>query len=204
MRLRRLSTLVLPLLVLGCERSTTEPADTAREEDLTFFRFAADAPPLSDTTVSFWAVKGDSREVEIRYESGTGAPYGGVCLEFEVDGDALLRRPDGTPFQRGDSVRITIRVVDPARFDFEFSPAGLKFDPAKPAELKVDYRWADRDFNGDGKVDAEDERIERSGGFWRQERAGDLWQRIGTVRIKDQMRVEANIEGFTRFAVASN
>lgn len=204
MRLRRLTALLLPLLVLGCERSTTEPADTAREEDLTFFRFAADSPPLSDTVVSFWAVKGDSREVEIRYESTPDAPYGGVCLEFEVDGDALLRRPDGTLFQRGDSVRITIRVVDPGRFDFEFSPAGLEFDPNQPAELKVDYRWADRDFDGDGEVDADDERIEGSAGFWRQERAGELWQRVGTVRIKEQMRMEADVAGFTRFAVADN
>lgn len=62
---------------------------------------------------------------------------------------------------------ITIRLVDPSRFMFEFEPAGLKFDPERPAELEVSYARADPDFDDDG---VEDDKLEFD--FWRQEREG--------------------------------
>lgn len=188
--------LAAAVLLGACDRSPTGvPGDR-----LVFIRAAADAPHLAATEVAFWAVKGDNREVEIRYVPLPGQSSGERCLRFRVDGDALLRRPDGSLIREGDSVRITIRVVDYQQFNFEFSPAGLRFDPRRPAELRVSYRFADRDFNADGVVDGRDEDFEF--GFWRQERAGLPWTRTGSARIHDLEEVRAELDGFTRYALA--
>jgi hypothetical protein len=167
-----------------------------REEELVFIRSAPDAPPLVSRDTSFWAVAGQNREIRIPYVNG--AP----CLEFKVPGNALLRRPDGTAVQRGDSVRITVRLADAGRFSFEFQPAGLRFDRDHPAELRIRYTYADRDFNGDGRVDDADRRFDF--GLWRQERSGQPWAGLVTARDAGTEEVRATLEGFTKFAVAGN
>lgn len=174
------------------------------ESELTFVRFAPDAPPLVDTVVSFWAVRGETRRVEIRYEATSSYGQGGICLEFRVGAGALVRHADGRTLQPGDSVHITIRVVNKDYFKFEFEPAGLQFDPASPAELRVWYDWRDRDHNGNGAVDGEDERIDRAFGFWRQEQLLEPWERITTERDETAQKARALIPGFTRYALASN
>lgn len=189
---------LLAPLVAGCTEDPIEPEPDARHEsELLFLRFADAAPPPADSVVSFWAVRGEDREVEMRLVPEPGEEKGEEFLEFEVSGASLLRRPDGSAFQRGDSVLITIRLVDPSRFMFKFEPAGLRFDPDHPAELEVSYARADLDLDDDG----EDEDLQF--GFWRQEREGELWYRMGTIFIEDLREVEAEIEGFTRYALAS-
>ena len=189
---------VLALLLGGCD-NPAEPGPAALpESELSFLRFSAAAPAPADSVVSFWAVRGEDREVEIRLQPEEGEAEGEEFLEFEVSGQSLASYPDGRPFAPGDSVLITIRLVDPSRFMFEFAPAGLKFDPDHPAELEVSYARADSDYDGDG--DADDDLEFR---FWRQERQGELWYRMGTVFIEDLSEVEADIEGFTRYALAS-
>lgn len=188
--------LLSALLSGGCDRDPTGvPGDR-----LIFIRAAADAPALETREVSFWAVKGRDTEVQIDYVPLPGASEGERCLRFRVRDDALLRLPDGTAIQEGDSVRITIRVVSYQDFNFEFLPAGLRFDPREPAELRVSYRFADRDFNADGVVDGRDEDFEF--GFWRQEREGLPWTRIGSARLHDLEEVRAELDGFTRYALA--
>jgi hypothetical protein len=164
--------------------------------ELVFIRQAANAPALEATQVSFWAVAGEHTEVELEYVDGR------ECLEFDVPGDALLARPDGTRFQRGDSVLITIRVVDPTLYDFEFQPAGLRFDPEHPARLEVSYRYADPDFNQDGVVDERDRSLDF--GFWRREAGASGWDEIFTVRDASIEELRAEVRGFTRYAVAAD
>lgn len=188
------------MLACGCsESTTTPPPDALPEAALTFLRFAATAPPPADTVVSFWAVKGEDRGVEIRFQPEAGEDEGEEFLDFEVSGQSLLRDPDGRSFVRGDSIRITIHLVDPSRFIFKFEPAGLQFDPDHPAELEVSYTHADPDQDEDGVED-----LDLEFGFWRQEREGELWFRMGTVFIEDLEEVEAAIRGFTRYALASS
>ena len=195
---RWLSLTVLAGLLLGaCDGGSTGSAGPrVGEDELVFIRSAATAPPLVTTDTSFWVTAGDGRDIRIPYVNG--AP----CLEFRVPGNALLRRPDGTAFRRGDSVRITVRLADAGRFSFEFQPAGLRFDPDHPAELRIRYSYADPDFNGDGRVDAADQRFDF--GLWRQEAAGQPWAGLVTVRDTDLQEVRATLEGFTKFAVAGN
>lgn len=195
-RATALALLAAAALAAGCE----SPPTGVPEDRLVFIRAAPGSPALAASEVSFWAVKGEDADVEIRYQPLPGQSSGERCLRFRLDDDSLLRHPDGRAIRQGDSVRITIRVVDYEQFHFEFSPAGLRFDPAEPAELRVSYQFADPDFNGDGVVDGRDEDFEF--GFWRQERAGRRWERIGSARLHDLEEVRADLDGFTRYALA--
>lgn len=195
----RLLLLSLPLWLAAtaCERGPTDPPEQGvPEAELRFLRLADNAPPLADTVVSFWAVRGEDREVEIRLLPVGDDTEGEEFLELEVPGGALLEHPDGRRFVRGDSVQITVTVVDPSRFLFRFEPSGLKFDPKQPARLEVSYEWAERD--GQGNVgDGEFQ-------FWRQASPGALWFPIGTVKIEDLEEAEADLFGFSRYALASS
>lgn len=182
---------MLALLMTACRDPSADEGPALEEARLTFVRMAPDAPPLSATEVSFWAKREESREVQIRYALGG---YVSKCLRFRVPAGALLDR---------DSVKITIRVPDARRFDYEFSPAGLRFDPRHPAELEVRYRWADPDLNGDGVVDQRDSALAARFGFWRQERSGERWMRLETQRSEASLEATARIVGFTRYALAS-
>jgi hypothetical protein len=181
---------LLPAAAAACE----DPSGNRRVpgEDLVFLRPAAGAPPLAVEQISFVAVKGEDYDIRIDYENGD------ACLRFRLDDDALTRRPNGTRMNEGDTITITIRVVDDGYFNFEFQPAGLRF--AEPAELRVNYQFAHPDFNGDGEVDDEDEDFEF--GWWRQEMPGQRWEDVGSVRVHDATEVRAEIDGFTRYALA--
>lgn len=201
MRLVRLSHLIVLAGALSSCEGLFDPADErVSDSDLTFVRVAPDAPPLSDTVVSFYIKRGEEREVRITYTYLNGD---GKCLLLRVPADAPLRKPDGSAFAVGDSLEVTVRVVDASRFQFQFEPAGLQFDPRRPAELEVRYRWADPDYNGDGVVDAEDAALEASFSFWRQEQPGAGWEKITTLRVHDALEAHARIPGFTQYALAS-
>lgn len=181
---------LLPAALAACE----DPGNggPVPDEELVFVRAAANAPPLAFTEISFVAVAGRDNEVRIDYANGR------ECLRFRLDDDALVRRPDGTVMRDGDTITIRIRVVDTGYFNFEFQPAGLRF--AEPAELRVNYQFAHPDFNGDGRVDDDDEDFDF--GWWRQEMPGQPWERIASARVHDVTEVRADIHGFTRYALA--
>lgn len=204
-RIGLLALLALAPALAACDGVVdAEPVrNQATEAELVFLRVAPDAPPLTDSVVSFWAVSGETREVEIRYLP-TAYYSGGKCLRFKVPSNALLAAPDGRRYQRGDSVQITIRMPDLRRFDFEFQPTGLRFDPEHPAELEIRYRWADADVNGDGVVDARDEALRQRFGLWKQERRGEAWYQWPAGRDETSLELKAQIAGFTRYALATN
>ena len=163
-------------------------------EDLVFLRPGPDAPHLESYDTSFVATKGQDAELRLDYVNGE------ECLRLRLRDETLWRRPDGTIIQDGESVTIRGRVVDAGYFNFEFSPAGLRFDPDEPAELRVNYAFAHPDYNGDGEVDDADEDFDF--GWWRQEMPGQPWERIGSARLHDLTEVRADLEGFTRYALA--
>jgi hypothetical protein len=206
MPLRRL--LVFPLaLALACSDSGG-PDDGGNDtvkppSDLTILRLAEDSPALFSTEVSFYAVRGDNREGEISFvdDEHPGEP-GERYLELRVDAEALAARPDGSPIAEGDSVLITVRVVNPAQLLFEFEPAGLTFNPSRPAELRIHYHHADDDLDEDGDVDLDDESLELTIGLWRQENDGDPFERLGSLLIDNLEEVEAELGGFSRYALA--
>lgn len=201
MRTRRIPALLTLAFCAWSAASCDNPAGSrqVRESELVFVRAAANAPPLDSQVVHVWAKAGENRQAVIRYQK-VGNYGGDICLEFKIPGNGLWKRPDGSVVQKGDSVLITITVVDPDQFNFRFEPAGLQFRSDHPAELRVSYKWADPDFNGDGKVDGRDEDFDF--GFWKQEADGADWSELGEVKDADLEELRADIRGFTKYALA--
>jgi len=84
----------------------------------------------------------------------------------------------------------------------ELLPSGLRFSAGKPAELKLDYEFAEDDFNHDGHVDDRDREAELRFAIWRQEAVGLPWVRQGSVKIEELREIEAELTGFSRYAIA--
>lgn len=193
---------LLTLLVGGCGDGATDPADGVPESALTFLRPSVSAPALVSTVATFWAKRGEDREVKLYYRPRPDRADSTEFLEFEVPAAALATRPDGRAFAVGDSVLISVRVVDPATLKVEFAPAGLRFSPNSPARLEISLAETDDDLDRDGDVDAADGGLQPRLSIWRQEQAGQPWHKQSSVVVQDLDEVEADIFGFTAFAVA--
>ncbi len=200
MRRKTVMAGALGLVLLGCGDNTGPVGVPAAQ--LTIVRQDTLAPALLTTQASFWAKVGDGREVRLFYQGAAPGDTGEEYLRFEVPGDALYRKPDGTAFLPGDSILITVTVLDPARFHYQFEPSGLRFSPDHPARLKIEYFDCDHDFNGDGVIDAEDARIEGLLGIWERSGPGAAWFRLGGVQFEELDELDANIPSFTEHAVA--
>ena len=200
--MRRMTVMAMSaaLVLLGCG-DNTGPAGVP-DAELTIVRQDTLAPPLLATQASFWAKVGDGREVRLFYQGATPSDTGAEYLRFEVPGDGLYRKPDGSAFLPGDSILITVTVLDPTRFRYQFEPSGLRFSPDHPARLKIKYLECQHDFNGDGVVDAEDVRIEGLLGIWERSGPGALWFRLGAVQFEELDELDVNISSFTEHAVA--
>jgi len=195
--------LVAPLAVLLACSDSSGPDDPGPRPpaDLNIVELADDAPPLYNPDISFYAVKGENREGRIFFQDDQGGP-GEEYLRLKVDAPTLQARPDGSLIADGDSVLITIRVVDPRQMLFEMEPSGLTFSAEEPAELRIRYGEVHGDFNDDGSVDTEDDDIENTMAIWRQETPADPFVRVGTAVVKDLEEAEAELTGFSRYALA--
>ena len=195
--------LVATVLTVGCD-DTTEPRpdDIVPTEDLVFARFAETVSlPVRDT--SFVAYYGQDARLELFTAPEIGEDSGARFFEFRVRQESLLRHPDGSAFQPGDSV--VIRVTIPGNtYAFYLEPSGLVFNPAEPAELEIDYGKANPDLDDDGDFDEDDEEFELELSIWKQESAGDPWRRLGSAQVEDLDEIEAEITSFTGFALAGN
>jgi hypothetical protein len=193
---------VLAGLILSCSDSSEPDAGDSKDPaQLNIIRLADTSPPLLNAVDSFYAVRGEDREVRIFFadvEGGEGEEY----LRLRINARSLLARPDGTPFQEGDSVLVHVQVVDPTQLLFDLQPTGLRFSTADPAELKIHYDHANDDFNDDGRVDQEDDSIETTLGIWRQENPGDPFVRLGSAVVEDLKEIDGDLQGFSRYALA--
>jgi hypothetical protein len=200
MRTRFLMLLAPVAALLACSDSSG-PSDSKPPADLNVVALSGDAPPLYNAEVSFYAVKGRDAEARIYFQDDQGRP-GQEYLRLRVDAPSLQALPDGSSIAEGDSVLITIRVVEPAKMLFEMEPSGLAFSADRPAELKIRYEEARGDLNDDGSVDSEDDDIESTMAIWRQETPSDPFVRVGTAVVKDLEEAEAELTGFSRYALA--
>ena len=207
---------LLGLLLGACTAPPTQPTDSsaagptvppvaarvADESDLAFLQPAADAPPLAATQVSFWAVKGQDRRVSLYYHARPGATDSSELVRFRVDKRSLRRRPDGRSFATGDSILITITIVDAQRLIVDFQPSGLTFDQKYPARLWFKWTETEDDLNGDHVVDTADDAIRLTSAIWGQETVGGPWTVLATEFDLASQEVEAKPTSFTRYAVA--
>ncbi len=185
------SAMLIGLVVAGCDSSTESEPDIVPESQLEFVPRSEAAPPLATLDTSFWAVKGQDRKLEIRYQGQGGPGTGKEFLELVVEEETLLRRPDGGTFADGDSIEIRV-TVDPVLFVVNFEPSGLVFNPNERAKLELDYDEAEESF------------LVREGEFdvWRQESSGEAWERIGSGQIEELDEIQVLLTGFTRYALA--
>jgi len=200
MRSKTVMAGALALVLLGC--GDNNGPSGVQESQLTIVQQDTLAPPLLTTQGSFWAKLGDGREIRLYYQGAAPGDTGEEYLRFEVPDDGLYRKPDGTAFLPGDSILITVTVLDAARFHYQFEPSGLLFSPDHPARLKLKYFDCNHDFNGDGAIDAEDTRIEGLLGIWERSGPGALWFRLSSVQFEESDELDANIPSFTEHAVA--
>ena len=198
MQMRNL--VVAVLIAVACTDSAGPPLQVPTGQ-LHFLVQDATAPALLSDTASFYATVGEDRRVELFYR-GLTSDTGEAFFQFEVHAASLLKRPDGSSFQPGDSILITVAVGDPSKFDFTFSPSGLQFNPADPARLKIEYNHSDHDFNADGVEDSGDVQAESQLAIWRREPPDTLWSKLGTLKHVELDEIEAAILSFTQFAVA--
>lgn len=202
MRIRVLPFLAPVAALLACsDSSSPSTGDSRPPAELNIVGLPGDAPPLYNPEASFWAVKGQDAEARIYFQDDKGQP-GEEYLRLRVDGPSLQARPDGSPIAEGDSVLITIRVVNPAQMLFEMEPSGLTFSPDEPAELKIRYEETRGDLNDDGSVDGSDDDIESTMAIWRQETPSDPFVRVGTAVVKELEEADAELTGFSRYALA--
>lgn len=164
------------------------------------------APPLEAYELSFWAVRGRKASIRIDYAEAQSPDQdhtkNGKFLRLDIPADALLSYPDGTPFEDGDAVLVSISV-DPSRFLVQLEPSGLVFDPASPARLQIWYGNADADLNRDGEVDETDEAIGRDWlRMWYQAGPGAPWSAWDAVHTKAEKRFMADLIHFSGYAVS--
>jgi hypothetical protein len=197
---------LLPLAAACAEGATQlpgpNPDSTAQQDSLHFLRAAPTAPPIADRVVSFWAVKGERRELRMMYRPAPGAVDSVEFARLRVDDRSLVNRPDGSPIATGDSILITITMVDTLNLIADFQPAGLVFSQSRPARLWLKYGEADPDLNEDGVVNAADTTLVLSLKIWKQELPGALWEVVPSTVNLVELEVEADIPGFTRYAVS--
>ena len=196
--LRRTGAALLLLAAAGCDSTGPEvvPAD-----ELTILSLAATAPPLESSVLELYAVRGEAREGALFFQDDQGQ-RGDEFLRIKFEDDAILTDASGLPVAPGDSVLITITVVDATRILFDFQPAGIVFNPLEMPELEISYEEAEEDLDDDGDVDDDDLEIERDLAIWRQETLTSPFVRLFSVTLEDLDEIRAEIPGFTRYAIA--
>jgi hypothetical protein len=206
---RRALAVVATSAIFACaddpvEPTPNQPTPTDTSLAPNFVAAAAGAPVIANPVVSFYAKSGSDREAFMYYRPrpGGGGNDSTVFIRFRVRKDALLSRPDGSLFQVGDSVLITMTLVDPARLEVNFQPAGLRFSPTDPARLKFSFLEVNEDLNGDGKVNGDDLTVQGLLAIWQRESVSAPWIRLASVVSIGTHEIEANVGGFTSYIIA--
>jgi hypothetical protein len=196
---KRKATFAALAVLVACS-TTNGPLNPVPTAQLHFVQQDSAYHLLSDSA-SFYAKVGEDRRMELFYR-GYSSDTGEAFLQFEVHAASLLKRPDGSAFQPGDSILITVTVPDTNTFDFVFSPAGLQFNPADPARLHIEYNYSNHDFNGDGHHDTEDDHAQSLLNVWRREPPDTLWTSQGATNSEEFEDLETAILSFSHYAVA--
>jgi len=211
---RFMTVLVLALLVARCADNTTgvQPSLAGTPH---FLRWAGSVAPqfgaarvagsafqaaplsLDRYSVSFWAVRGQSRSAQLNYLDASGGTSQAFLNLTITDPETL---PDGSTLADGDSVLVTVNI-DTTKIGVSLEPTGLQF--GAPAQMQMWYGGAGGDLNGDGVVDASDAYIETQLlGMWYRE--GDVadWQRIPATQLVDQKSFIVALPHFSQYAVS--
>lgn len=156
--------------------------------------------PLEGGQVSFWAVSGAERRLEVRYRIGAGEwlPY----FDLVVPASGLSERSDGSVLAPGDSVLITV-TLDHSVLLLELEPDGLTFTDHSPARLAWWYTGADPDLDDNGVVDAVDQLIEETLlGIQVQQLKDGPWELLPALKSLIDKRFDIELNHFSGYAVS--
>jgi len=156
-------------------------------------------PPLSldQYQVSFWAVRGESRSVQINYSSSIDSETHPFLLLTTTDPQFV---PGVGELAMGDSVLITV-TVDTSKIGVTLEPTGLQF--GEPAQMNIWYGGAGGDLNGDGVADSTDSKIEAMLlGLWTREDESDPWTKLGASQSLDEKSFTYALPHFCEYEIA--
>jgi len=219
---RSLALAALAISVASCADQSTAVQPTAAPEFLewadTTVRFSASVsnptssdpgtgtvyfgPPatlsLEKTRVTFWAVRGESRSVQIDYKSRRHAEPRPFLLLTTTDPKFV---PGVGELAMGDSVLITVKV-DTRKVSVSLEPTGLQF--GEPGQLTIWYGGGriGRHDNGQSSADDDDTIDDADLGLFYREDQKHPWTYLSaTQSIADQSFTYA-IPHFSDYAVA--
>ncbi len=156
-------------------------------------------PPLSldQYAVSFWAVRGESRSVQINYTSTIDTETHPFLLLTTTDPQFVPGRGE---LAVGDSVLVTV-TVDTTNIGVSVEPHGLQF--GAPAQMKMWYGGAGGDLNGDGVADSTDAKIEAQLlGLWYRPTETDQWSVLSATQSLDEKSFTYSLPHFSLYAIA--
>ena len=211
----RSTLLATMLLVVACDSAerTTGFASTAAfsgggggggsgSGSLHFLQSQPATPTFTQNPVTFWAVQGQDRRAEITYSMGRSGNQTIQLAMLRIRPRTQMTRPNGTLLAPGDSILITMTVVDLQKLIVQFEPSGLRFGGRDPATLTMSYRFTDHDLNHDGVVDAADAAIVATFSIFKQESNTLPWNIVRSTLTADAEQISANIPGFTNYVIA--
>lgn len=156
-----------------------------------------DQVDLEQTRVSFWAVRGQSRSVQINYKSRRNAEPRPFLLLTTTDPRWV---PDIGELAVGDSVRITVKV-NTRKLLVSLEPTGLQF--GEPGQLTMWYDGSrhgpddgDQSSANDGIVDDADLAL-----YYREDQKHPWTQLSATQSVTEHSFTYA-LEHFSDYAVA--
>ena len=167
----------------------------------TILKFRRGAPPLDQSSIAFYAKKGQLTTMTMYFRTPSGG-RGAEYARLVIPSAGLAARPDGTPIAFGDSVLIRVSAPNTTQLMLTMEPHGLKFNPLAPARLTMRYNEADRDFNGDGVINLADALIELRLAIWRQPLLGDPFMALSSLLDRLFSSVSADLRGFSQYVIA--
>jgi len=157
------------------------------------------SPPLSldQYQVTFWAVRGEARSVQINYQSTIDSAIHPFLRLTTTDPKFV---PGVGELAVGDSVLITVSI-DTTKIGISLEPSGLQF--GEPSQLQLWYGGASGDYNGDGVVDSTDAQVEQQLlGLWYREGDADQWAHLSTSQDVGDKSFTYALPHFCEYAIA--
>ena len=135
-------------------------------------------------TATMWAVRGESRTMKLQY--GDGSPF----ATFTVGAGTLVTDAAGSEVAPGDSVEITMRLLQPSTFAVDMQPSGIRFNPDAPAVLQFNLDRAGRNAMRSQNLS-----------FWKQETTSSPWEPVPATFDYVGRTATASLSGFTIYAI---
>jgi len=155
--------------------------------------FATPPLGLDQYSVSFWAVRGEARSVQINYQNAIDDathPF----LNLTVSDPVFV--PGVGELAMGDSVLVTV-AIDTVRLAVSLEPSGLQF--GTPSRLQIWYGGAGGDLNGDGIVDSTDTYVEHQLlGLWYRE-GNSPWAPVPVAHSLDDKSFISDLPHFSEW-----